>query len=112
VVREQPVHDRLEYFDPPVHFLPDYEYGTTETVTRMLWRLASQSRRERAETDDPSGIGTLLSSRLDGSRPTRPDVDDVAPFDRSPMPEPRALFKTFDDEYAGGTQCQNWRGVR
>jgi hypothetical protein len=112
VCRERPVYERLEYFDPPVHFLPDYEYGTTETVTRLLWRMATQSREERPAADDaPAGIGVLLSSRLDGSRPTRPAPDDVAPFDRTPMPEPRALFKSFGDESAGGTACQNWRGV-
>jgi hypothetical protein len=113
VVRQRSIEERLEYFDPPIHFLPDYEYGTTETVTRMLWRMATQSREQRPGSEEsPAGIGTLLSSRLDGDQPTRPDTDDVPPFKRNPMPEPRALFKSFGEDSAGGTQCQNWRWVR
>lgn len=109
-VRPLPIHDdrRLEYFDPPIHFLPDWEFGVSETVTRMLWRLAS-SDNDDSDHDATAGIGSMLSTRLDGSQPDIPETDDPGPFEQSNMPEPRALYQSFDDEYGGGVSCQNWR---
>lgn len=110
-VRPVPIHDkkRLEYFDAPIHFLPDWEFGIAETVTRMLWRFADQRYDDSAHR--AAGIGTLLSSRLDGRQPEIPDEDAPGPFERPEMPEPRALYRSFDDEYGGGAKCQNWRGL-
>jgi hypothetical protein len=111
-IRERSIVDRLEYFDPPIHFLPDYEYCTTESVTRLLWRFATRSLDDSGQDNVNAGIGTLLSTRLDGQQPERPSRDDPDPFERQPMPEPRALFKSFPDEHAGGVKCQNWRWVQ
>lgn len=109
-VRPLPIHDdrRLEYFDPPIHFLPDWEFGVSETVTRMLWRLAG-SDNENRDYDAAVGIGSMLSTRLDGGQPDIPEQDDPGPFDRKKMPEPRALYQSYDDESGGGANCQNWR---
>jgi hypothetical protein len=111
-VRPLPIYDdrRLDYFDPPIHFLPDWEFGIAEAVTRMMWRLATARDDER---DDPInvGIGTMLSTWLDGNQPRVPSENDPGPFQQSEMPEPRALYKSFNNDNAGGAACQNWRGL-
>jgi len=111
-VRQLPIYDdkRMEWADPPIHFLPDWEFGVAESVTRMLWRLAT-SRNDELEKDIGVGVGTMLSTCLDGPQPDVPDETECAPFNRDYMPEPRALYKTFDDDHGGGVACQNWRAL-
>lgn len=111
-IRPVPIHDdkRQAWADPPVHWLPDWEFGVAETITRMLWRLGDDSN-DTQETDAGAGIGSLLSTRLDGGQPTIPSDTEVDPFEQEPLPEPRALFKSFDDEGGGGVACQNWEAL-
>jgi len=108
-VRPLPIHDdrRIDYFDAPIHFLPDWEFGVAETVTRMLWRFAKEEYD--GEEHQAAGIGTVLSTRLDGGQPEIPPESAVGPFEQPEMPEPRALYRSFDDEHGGGALCQNWR---
>jgi len=111
-VRQRHINQRLsDYWDPPIHFLPDWEFSTTESAIRIAWRFADRSLRQHDTAGGAAGIGALLSSRLDGVRPERNRPEDAGPFERSPMPKPRALFKTFDDNGGGGAACQNWRWV-
>jgi hypothetical protein len=107
-IRPLPIYDdrRIEWADPPIHFLPDYEFGVSESITRLLWRFAT-ANNDDLNHDAEVGIGSMLSTRLDGSQPDVPDVDAPGPFGRENMPEPCALYKTFDDD--GGISCQNWR---
>jgi hypothetical protein len=111
-VRDRPAAERLDYFDPPIHFLPDWEFSMTESNTRLLWRLADRDTDNVGTVTDPPGIGTVLSDRLDGQQPDSELPVDRSPFDRSQMPAPRALYKSYDDKTAGGALCHNWRWVR
>jgi hypothetical protein len=99
----------MEWADPPIHFLPDWEFATSETITRMLWRLASAEAD--AVSQGAAGIGSMLSTRLDGDQPEVPDVDAPGPFDQSDMPEPRALYKSFGPDVSNGIDCQNWEAL-
>jgi len=104
--RERSITERLEYFDAPIHFLPDWEFTTTEAVVRMQWRGADAVADRHDETAS-AGVGALLSTRLDGAAPAR-----LTPEDRPPSEadaEPRALYKSYDEAYGGGANCQNWR---
>lgn len=108
-VRPLPIHHerRMAWADPPVHFLPDWEFAVAETVTRILWRLAEAENAELPH-DAPCGIGALLSSRNDGPKPDVPDEDEPGPFEQADMPEPMAIFKSFSGS-GSGVACQNWR---
>jgi len=108
-VRERSISERLgDYWDPPIHFLPDWEFSTTESMVRILWRLSKRSAASSDLQTIGCGVGAVLSERLDGGRPTRDRPDDTRPFERSPMPAPHALYKTHEHG-AGGAKCQNWR---
>jgi len=108
-VRQCAIHERLNYWDPPIHFLPDWEFYTTEAITRMMWRFANATNSKHNSVPS-AGIGSLLSGRLDGDQPRRKNTDEPAPF-KGHTPPPKVLFKTYGDEHAGGAKCQNWRDV-
>jgi hypothetical protein len=107
-VRERSILERLDdYWEPPIHFLPDWEFSTTESMIRILWRLSKRSVAESDLENVACAVGAVLSERLDGCRPTRDKPSDPGPFEREPMPAPRALYKTHDD-VSGGVNCQHW----
>jgi len=108
-VRQRPIHERLSHFDPPIHFLPDWEFYTTEAVTRQMWRFANASNA-RHDSVPSAGVGSLLSVRLDGDQPSRKAIDEPDAFEGH-TPPPKALFKSYDDEHGGGANCQNWRNI-
>jgi hypothetical protein len=74
--------------------------------------MATHDIENIASISDPAGVGTLLSDRLDGVQPDGGLPVESCPFQRSQMPAPRALYKSYSDETSGGASCQNWRWVR
>jgi hypothetical protein len=111
-VRDRHVEVRMEdqQVDPPIHWLPDWEFTGTESVTRTLWYFSKDSVTEQQADEIDAGVGTLLSSRLDGSQPDQLAPEETEPFERSSMPEPKALYRTFGE--GNGIATHNWRWVQ
>jgi len=112
-VREWSASERFDWFDGEVYFTPDWEFSASESVTRLLWRLAKRDALDASVTDnDHAGIGAVFSTYLDGSKPTRPDydADGYPPREVRSSFEPRACYKR-PVANAGGHTCHNWRWV-
>jgi len=102
--------------DPPVWFIPQWEYHNTKGTTRSMWRQAKYRAKEEdgISWGNKPGIGTLLSGELDWETGiTRPS--DIDPFQRvrglreTPTDtSPKALYKK--PVIAGNPiKCHNWR---
>lgn len=101
--------------DPPIWFIPQWEYHNTKGTTRSMWRQARYRAKEQdaASWGGKPGIGTLLSAELDWETGiTRPG--DIDPFERvqglrgTPADtSPKALYKK---PVIGGNpiKCHNW----
>jgi len=75
-------------------FVPEIEHATTETLNRMLHRFSK-------EYDDEAsvGIGTLLSSALDGDEPHKRSAD------------PAALIYAHGNSGVEGEHVENWEYI-
>jgi hypothetical protein len=100
--------DTFEHRDDEVYWMPDWEHTGTESATRILWRFAKQTLDDSDAVS--TGIGTMLSDRLDRAEPERLTPSDTDPDDLSPMPAPKALYQTFDTD--NGIAAHNWRWVK
>jgi hypothetical protein len=111
-VRDMHVDERFEdeWIDPPIHFLPDWEFTNTETATRILWRFCKMGLTDQQRNEIDAGVGTLLSDRLDGAQPNQLMPEDTDPFDHSSMPAPKALYRTFGE--SSGIATHNWRWIK
>lgn len=111
-VRDRHITDRdvFSQFDPPIQWLPDWEFTNTESATRILWRFAKMGLSDEQRDNIDAGVGTMLSDRLDGTQPNQLTPEDTDPFERSPMPAPKALYRSFGEE--NGIATHNWRWVK
>jgi hypothetical protein len=108
-IREMHVADRLGHdgVDEPIKWLPDWEFASTDSVTRLLWQFAKESVTDDECDEIGTGIGVMLSDRLDGSQPEPLTPDDADPFDREQVSAPQALYRTFGG--GSGIAVHNWR---
>jgi hypothetical protein len=108
--RERHVTERIEWFDPPFFWLPDWEFSSTETSVRLQQRAAKMlDRIGTVETlSEKPGLGALLSQRLDGDRPVPRQPDADPPHQLSIDDCPMSLYFTF-----GGSSIErhNWGWV-
>jgi len=117
--RDKPIGERLAGIDPPVHFLPKWEYEATKGTVRMMWRLA-KFRAQEAERESWStapGIGAVLSAELDWDSLERLGIGGPDPFDRVRAlsgqelnVSPQALYKRPVSR-GNPVKTQNWRWV-
>lgn len=103
-LRTEHVTDRFDDLEPPVKWLPDWEFYNTESLIRVLWRFAKNTKPDGDERDAIPGIGALLSKRLDGERPQPLSPEDAGPFDCNGDHAPAALYRSFD----GGNVHEWW----
>lgn len=109
-VRETHVRERLSGdIDPPIHFLPDWEFTSTETATRTLWRFCKMEQSNNDLDAVDAGVGVLLSDVLDGTQPENTLQGGTDPLDRSDTPTPKALYRSFNG--GSGFNVHNWRPI-
>lgn len=108
--RERHISERVEWFDPPFYWIPDWEFSSTETAIRLMQRAAKMLHKIGAvETlDDSPGIGALLSQRLDGDQPVprQPEADPAHQLSEDECP--MALHFTFS---GSAVDRHNWGWV-
>jgi len=75
-----------------IEALPKNEHTCTETAVRLMWRFSKEY-----DDDAEVGIGSLLSSKLDGDDPTNSD--------------PYALYKCHGSVNGKGNRYQEWDAV-
>jgi hypothetical protein len=108
--RERHISERIEWFDPPFFWIPDWEFSSTETSVRLMQRAAKMlDRIGTVETlNETPGLGALLSQRLDGNQPVPRAPQDDPPHQLSADDCPMSLYFTF-----GGSSVErhNWGWV-
>jgi hypothetical protein len=114
-VRDWPAAKRWPGVNGPLPFTPRWEFAATESVTRLLWRAATEHLEQvDHDTDGHPGIGCILSGVLDWEDPpTRLPEDAVGPFERARGATigPAALYKRPIINASNGFEPHNWRWV-
>lgn len=99
-----------DWADPPFRCAPDYEYKTTESMTRYLWEEVTSSIEQPIGEDHP-GIGYVASSTLDADTPPiRTEEGGVDPFEDAYAKSysPMACYKRPVVNAGSGPACHNW----